>query len=234
LKNDGSEDSKSPKIGGENAHRTSLGFIPSDVARRIFGSDSARATQHQSRQATTKLQREAIIESRLLNSIKHPRSIDAKGAEHAVCFRGKTVEKHQYSDGWSPQITPNGKLTVCKATPIEYLRRLDLQNELFGDDIQIIGLTRANRFVITQPTLRGGEPSENEIRDVLQEAGWQYFPIEQQDLPHQLMGSAWWHKGEQLILLDARKPNFKKTDYGTLPIDLILHDLTPNMKTLLP
>jgi len=26
------------------------------------------------------------------------------------------------------------------------------------------------------------------------------------------MGSAWWHDEEELVLLDARKPNFKKTD----------------------
>jgi len=44
------------------------------------------------------------------------------------------------------------------------------------------------------------------------------------------MGSAWWHAEESLVLLDARKPNFKKTDYGVLPIDLILADLTKSMR----
>jgi hypothetical protein len=43
------------------------------------------------------------------------------------------------------------------------------------------------------------------------------------------MGSAWYHDEEQLILLDARKPNLKKTDYGTLPIDLIIGEYTPEM-----
>lgn len=43
------------------------------------------------------------------------------------------------------------------------------------------------------------------------------------------MGSAWHHKDEQLILLDARKPNFKKTDFGTLPIDLIIGESTPEI-----
>jgi hypothetical protein len=44
------------------------------------------------------------------------------------------------------------------------------------------------------------------------------------------MGSAWWHEEEGLILLDARKPNFKKTDFGVLPIDLILAELTSEMR----
>lgn len=93
-------------------------------------------------------------------------------------------------------------------------------------------LTRANRFVITQPTLRGGEPGENDIRDVLKEAGWKRVPIDVQDLPPQLMGSAWWHPGEEVVMLDARKPNFKKTAYGVLPIDLVLADLTRAMREL--
>jgi hypothetical protein len=121
-------------------------------------------------------------------------------------------------------------LGIERALPTEYLRRLDLQNELFGDHIQVIGLTRANRFATIQPTLRGGEPSENEIRNVLEEGGWQRVPIQVQNLPIQLMGSAWWHDEEGLVLVDARKPNFKKTGFGVLPIDLVLADLSPQMR----
>lgn len=156
--------------------------------------------------------------------------IDARGTEHAVRFRGSNVEKHQHSDGWMPVLDSSGMLGIESALPSEYLRRLELQNELFGDAVQVIGLTRASRFVTTQPTLRGGEPSENEIRDVLTEGGWQRVPISVQNLPIQLMGSAWWHNAEELVLLDARKPNFKKTEFGVLPIDLILADLTPEMR----
>ena len=130
-------------------------------------------------------------------------------------------------------IDPSGMIMLERALPTEYLRRLELQNELFGDTIQIIGLTRANRFAITQPALRGGEPTQNEIRDVLEEAGWRRVPIAAQNLPIQLMGSTWWHDEEKLLMLDARKPNFKKTKFGVLPIDLILADLTPEMHQLI-
>lgn len=131
-----------------------------------------------------------------------------------------------------PVIDLAGMLALEKALPTEYLRRLDLQNQLFGDNVRIIGMTRANRFVITQPTLRGGEPVENEIRDILEEGGWQRVPIAAQNLPAKLMGSSWWHDEEELVLLDARKPNFKKTMFGVLPIDLIIADLTPEMRDL--
>lgn len=50
-----------------------------------------------------------------------------------------------------------------------------------------------------------------------------------QNFPSQLMGTAWWHENEDLVLVDARKPNFKKTEFGILPIDLILSDLPPDL-----
>ena len=142
------------------------------------------------------------------------------------------MHKFQHRDGWVSILDRQKQLNVSPATPLQYLRRLDLQNTLFGDDIRIIDITRANRFVSSQPTLRGGEPTENEIRDVLAEGGWQRVNISCQNLPHQLMGSSWWHPDEELVLLDARKPNFKKTDFGTLPIDLVIGDLTEEMRTL--
>ena len=70
-----------------------------------------------------------------------------------------------------PEVNSQGMITIRKATPLENLRRLQFQNDLFGDQITIIGLTRASRFATSQPTLRGSEPKENEIRDVLEQAG---------------------------------------------------------------
>lgn len=64
------------------------------------------------------------------------------------------------------------------------------------------------------------------------EAGGKEFQSTYKTWPPQLMGSAWWHQEEEVVLIDARKPNFKKTAYGTLPIDLILADLTLEMRSL--
>ena len=62
-----------------------------------------------------------------------------------------------------------------------------------------------------------------------------------------MVGAGWYDStGEQVarylssqgltlrhVLIDARKPNFKKTAFGVLPIDLILADLTSEMTNLL-
>jgi len=234
LSRDGGQDRDSPQTGGADALREGEGFCPSDVARRIFGANPAGTAGFQdgSRPNCAKGERGAIEASGFLPQLVYPKKIEASGTEHVVRFQGNRVEKHQRADAWMPVVTSKGKLGLGHASPSEYLRRLELQNVLFGDDIRVIGLTRANRFASTQPTLRGGEPSENEIRDVLEAAGWRRVPIGIQDLPPQLMGSAWWHEGEKVVLLDARKPNFKKTAYGVLPIDLILADLTEEMRNL--
>jgi hypothetical protein len=230
LKSYGSKNRDSPQSSGDNAFREEIGILPSDVALRVFGADPSGTSDSQNAKSPTEVQRQAIVSADILSSISFPRSLDAKGTEHVVRFRGSRVEKHQHSDGWMPEINSQGMITIRKATPLEYLSRLQFQNDLFGDHITVIGLTRANRFAISQPTLRGAEPKENEIRDVLEQASWKRLPINCQTLlPHQLMGSAWYHDEEQLILLDARKPNFKKTDYGTLPIDLIIGELTSEM-----
>ena len=224
---------ETPEVSGEDELGASLGFLPGNVSRRVFGSDpQGIACYPGSRGETAKAQRSAISSVVFLPALTYPEKIDAKGTEHAVRFRGTVVEKHQHADGWMPAIDHAGMLALVTALPMEYLRRLDLQNELFGDNVLIIGLTRADRFVITQPALRGGEPIENEIRDTLEEGGWLRVPIAAQNLPAQLMGSAWWHEEEELVMLDARKPNFKKTKFGVLPIDLIIADLTPEMRNL--
>ena len=231
LKRDGSQNRESPENCGADEFREGSGIPPGDVACRVFGANPEGIEGSEvGRPEIAKAQRQMIAAAGLLPALAFPSRFDAKGTEHAVRFRGLNVEKHQHSDGWVPVLDPSGMLGIEKALPTEYLRRLELQNELFGDLIQVVGLTRANRFATIQPTLRGGEPGENEIRDVLEEAGWRRIPIQVQNLPVQLMGSAWWHDEEGLVLLDARKPNFKKTDFGVLPIDLILADLSPEMR----
>ena len=224
LNPDGSENREAPSAGGSDAHEPGEGLGPGDVARRVFGPDAQGTACLQGERL--RKEREALILADILPVVGFPRSVDARGTEHAVRFRGATVEKHQHTDGWVPILTASRKIGLGRAFPSEYLRRLELQNELFGDRVRLIGLTRGNRFATSQPTLRGDEPTENEIRDLLECVGWRRISVSLQELPIQLMGSAWWHPEERLIMLDARKPNFKRTAFGVLPIDLVLGPLT--------
>lgn len=188
MERHGSKNRKSPETGREDEFSESVGLLPSDVAHRVFGTNPAGIAHDKDRQAATEAQRQAIVSAGLLPTIPYPRRLDAKGTEHAVHFRGRHVEKHQHSDGWVPVLEANGMLSLERASPIEYLRRLELQNELFGDHIRIIGLTRADRFAIIQPTLRGGEPKKNEIRDILEEGGMAESPHHNPKPPHSTHG----------------------------------------------
>jgi len=237
LNSDGNTDRKPPESRGDDALGATAGIKPEDLACRIFSTNSNGSPSLQDPRITSRADRTKaewqVVAAAGLPLIEALTTIEAQGTEHKVRFRGAFVEKHQRMDGWVPIATREGKIGVAHAVPSEYLRRLHLQNDLFGDSIRIIGVTPARRFAIIQPTLKGGEPTEIEIREVLETAGWVRVPIDLQDLPTVLMGSAWWHREEKVILLDARKPNFKKTDYGILPIDLVLADLTPETRELL-
>ena len=218
IPTDGSENRESPEDRGADEFRKGTGLLPGDVARGVLGSNPEGTESFETgRPQIAKVQRQIIATSGVLPLIRPLGSIDAKGTEHSVRFRGVTVEKHQHSDGWAPFLDKQGALGICKALPLEYLRRLELQNELFGDQVRVIGLTAANRFVTIQPTLRGGEPGELEIRDVLLLAGWRRVPIHLQNLPAQLMGSAWWQDEEGLVLIDAQNPISRRRPSESFP-----------------
>lgn len=111
----GSENRNSPQSSGGNAFREEIGISPGDVALRVFGSDSCGAKSFQTKNST-EVQRQAIVAAGILPSITFPRSIDAKGTEHVVRFRGSLVEKHQHTDGWMTEISDQGIITIRKAT----------------------------------------------------------------------------------------------------------------------
>lgn len=123
-------------------------FFPGDVACAIRGANSEGTEgfiEAKARGKIAGIQRQALVTSGLLPELEFPKKsvIDAQGAEHVVRFFGARVEKHQRAEAWVPVITGKGKLGIDQAIPTEYLRRLELQNEIFGDDIRIVALTRA-------------------------------------------------------------------------------------------
>src|SRR5690606_12622472 len=86
-----------------------------------------------------------------------PISFDAGGGEHDVWFQDGRAWKVTLEDRWGINI--NGK----RATPSEYLERLLLQNQVFGDDIRLEGVVIDGsdvRIVTSQPFLVGDYPLE--------------------------------------------------------------------------
>lgn len=214
---------KSPRqpSGGQNGEGPAGGLSPSDVLTAILGTDSEGSSdaspQERKRQG-------GVLESLGLLQLSQPdpREFLAQGKEHAVVLRGNRVWKYLTGLALHP-VAKRGKLEVRESLPSEYLDRLNLQNEFFGDDLEVEGILPNGKLVTSQSALQGGQPTEKEIESHLKGLGWRRLPIERQLLPHNLMATAWVQDTEQLVMVDARPPNFKKTRTGEiLAIDLML------------
>lgn len=88
---------------------------------------------------------------------------ESESREHDVIFDPATGRWWKYTKpnaaGYGIEWGADGTPYMISAFPIEYLQRLRLQNDLFGDDIQLEGLwldpNGAWRIVTTQPDVDG-------------------------------------------------------------------------------
>lgn len=162
------------------------------------------------------------------------RLVSNDSAEHEVrfCEAPRTALKrtHPGTFGQVPRYL-NQVWEPRPPTLSEYLHRLHLQNELFGDEIRLIGIIKSmgpsllispppHQFstVISQPwleplSIKEQFPSESEIYEYLRDLG--FVP---------LLGTffGWEHHADRIVVLDARLQNFIRTPDDILPIDLLL------------
>ncbi len=130
--------------------------------------------------------------------------------------------------GWIPSFD-NGRWNLGVATPLDYLRRWHLFNEVFGDDVRLEGVTCSQILVatagneiervsavISQSWRKAGKlssllPDDGEICAFLNRLGFDPLP-----------GSfgGWRRAGDGVVLLDAFPDNFIKTEFCVMPIDL--------------
>ena len=157
------------------------------------------------------------------------------GAEHLVwqderrdCFikltlpneAGWTVDAEDYFDlawdEWVPR--PMSRI----ATPLEYLDRLLLANELFGDDIALLGVLDAGRglqIVTSQPTIHGEPPEPDAIADFMVALGFAMLP------PVVVRNSgalSFLREHDAIAAFDCHAGNFFLSAGQILPIDVIL------------
>lgn len=112
----------------------------------------------------------------------------------------------------------SGELGMRPATAIEYLDRLLISNEFFGDDIQLEGIgisSGGSIYTLTsQPFIEGEAASVEEIRSWLSGAG--FMVVDEQV-------GGWIHPEERVAVWDAKPRNVVRDNDGRiLPIDLIL------------
>ena len=84
------------------------------------------------------------------------------------------------ASGYTVSWQEDGKPFLHNAPPLDYLQRLLWQNEIFGDDIRLVGLWQAQphqwRIVTTQPGLQGGRVTLDELATAFVVAGFTLLP----------------------------------------------------------
>ena len=156
-------------------------------------------------------------------------------AEHEVRFRasdGRAVKRtHPGTFGFQP-VHRDGQWVSVPASPLAYLIRFQLQNDLFDDDVRLEGVMESSgpsmvigqpadgiSFVISQSWLKAADrqqphPTEAAIAEFFTQRGF-----------HRIPGAfyGWLRPADGVAVLDARPDNFIATTAGIFPIDLHLH-----------
>lgn len=110
-----------------------------------------------------------------------------------------------------------GRLETRPATPAEYLERLRLANEKFGDGIRFLGMVEGSEgwhLVTSQPNVPGGPPQLREIEQFFRANGFR-----------QINDKTWFRAADRLLVGDAHVANLKRTKQGDIvPFDLLIRE----------
>lgn len=142
---------------------------------------------------------------------------DEEGNEHQVWFLpdSETVLKATWPDFFGLLVVHRPH-EEHKASPIAYLERWHLHNEVFGDQVVFLGALQTDtglRLLIRQPAIAGTPATEEEIRSFFTESGW---------LPFMVEGNiAFFDPDRKIVISDTHRGNIILMDDGLLaPIDL--------------
>ena len=153
-------------------------------------------------------------------------------SEHEVWFREsdrRAVKRTWPGFFGQVPVWKGERLDRIPATPLQYLERQLLHNEVFDGDIVLEGVCVSSKpsmiigedpgqpsFVISQPFIKAtnrdsATPTEQQISTFLSAHGFEPVP-----------GSyfGWQRAADGVVILDARRDNFILSDAGVIPIDL--------------
>jgi hypothetical protein len=224
------------------------GFHPAEV---LSGLREIRATKPEgsglAREIRTDREVESLVawaDARGLLSTRSrpPQPDDLTGGEHSVeinealgmVFKSTHPGKFGYSAdvelvhprGWKskPRITAG----LVDASPEEYLFRLAMQNELFGDEIRVMGLARFPQGVsvlTTQPFYEGERTEQTHIDAWFESPGWSKLA----DKP-----GAFYDAVKNLLVMDALPRNVLTLRNGNLmPFDVVIVRPSEHLKSRL-
>lgn len=153
------------------------------------------------------------------------------GREHDVCYLhtpdvGSRWIKatHPWYTGYTVELV-EGRPLLLNATALPYLRRLQLQIDMFGNDLRFQGVIEDPggwRCVTSQRHIDGLAPTLHEIDEGLVAFGFHRLDIEHMGYE----GSHSYLMGN-IGLFDAHPANFRISEGILVPIDVILVEFSP-------
>jgi len=153
----------------------------------------------------------------------------AEGGEHIAYLdeaRKNVIKITKYTAGYTFGFNDDGTgLAAVFATPRDYLRRIAITNERFGDTIKILGIIpiakHAWSIVHSQPYYGSERPFPKAVHRYMRSLGFQR--VDPEIISGFTKGSpTYYHKEENVISGDCKPDNFRVLESGSLmPIDII-------------
>ena len=196
---------------------------------RPVGAIPTREREVLGRRQTRDLLAWARENNRLIESARYSGIAEPGGQEHRIwpssdrtrIFKATCAGSFGFSvinneaTAWQSELT--------RGLPLEYLERLLVANQLFGDDILLEAVSEEENglvIVSSQPTLIGEPVSGDEITDFMGRLWFKLVPGLSLGNPGSL---AFYRDLDEIAVFDAHPANFVKDVNGVvLPIDLIL------------
>jgi len=145
------------------------------------------------------------------------RTPDEEGNEHQVWHQttSDTVVKATWPDFFGLLVIHRPD-EEPKASPIAYLERWLLHNELFGDDVHFLGAlatAQGLRLLIRQTAIQGAPATEDQIVQFFTQSGWKKFIVDG--------NTAYFDPERRIAVSDTHRGNIVLMPDGNLaPIDL--------------
>jgi hypothetical protein len=163
----------------------------------------------------------AYIEESGLHLAEPPRELssppDDEGNEHQIWYLPDTrcVLKATWPDFFGLLVI-HRQTEEHRASPIAYLERWQLHNEVFGDDVAFLGVISTDqglRLLIRQTAIEGEPATLDQIQDFFTSSGWKPF----------MVGGnlAFFDPQREIVISDTHRGNIILMPDGLLaPIDL--------------
>ena len=150
----------------------------------------------------------------------------AEGNEHQVWYRefSATFLKTTWPDHLGMKVVHRND-EEPQDSPIGYLHRWLLHNEIFGDSVSFLGALdtpQGLRLLIEQPAIEGDVATQEQIQSFFESSGWHPFTIDN--------NLAYFDPIRELVVSDTHQGNIIAMPDGQLaPIDLRVQPLTPTL-----